>query len=397
MIAGLAPNDADPRVRGEAHGQRFRPQIRHNIARFRAAAEGGGWDWKDLEKATTDVMSGQTRSTLAELGGIARGAGVDERAHLLYALVGHAVAPEECTVAAAVGQASATDQTVLLKNSDKIGADSLRGEGFHRFKEVNVVVDLMSESGTRIIGVAAAGTTNLKMGVNDAGLVTASNIVRTTQLRIRRAGVDDLRARDRGQILRDGLGHRTVADASRWAVGAIIDTPMATPGNVEFADADTMVVIEGSYDHLAMGRFRDQVVVRSNMFIILDELNDPQDTSSPARYRRGLEILQPKAGAVTIDDLKSVSKDHGNGPGLMSICRHSEDYHDETSLSAMIVALDRDHHDETSVEIAVGKPCWAWDGGGVVSLKMGEPHEVISERFLTGSAWKEFYREDARH
>lgn len=395
MIAGLVPRRRDPGARGEAHGLRFRPEIRHNIARFRAAATAGGWDWRDLERAASDVMTGQTESALAELSGIARGAGIDERAHLVYALVGHVVAPDECTVAAAVGGASATGQTVLLKNSDKIGADSLVGEGFHRFKEINVVVDFVSESGPRIVGVAAAGTTNLKMGVNDAGVVTASNIVRTTQLRLRRAGVDDLRAKDRGQILRDGLGHRTVAEAAHWAIGAIIDTPMATPGNVEFADADSMVVIEGSYDHLAMERSRDRVVVRSNMFVLLGELNDPQDTSSPARYRRGLELLGPKQGSVTTDDLRLVSMDHGNGPGLDSICRHSDDYHDETSLSAMIVATDRDDPGETSVEIAVGKPCWAWDHGGVLSLKMGEPHEVIAERFLTGSAWKDFYREDA--
>jgi hypothetical protein len=374
----------------------FRSQITHNIARFRAAATEGGWDWRDLERAASDVAAGQARSTLAELRGIAQGAGVDQRAHLLYALVGHVVAPEECTVAAAVGDASATGQTLLLKNSDKIGADSLVGEVFHRFKEINVVVDFVSVAGPRIVGVAAAGTTNLKMGVNDAGVVAASNIVRTTQLRLRRAGVDDLRAKDRGQILREGLGHRTVDDAARWTVGAMIATPMATPGNVEFADVDSMVVIEGSYDHLAMERSRDQVVVRSNMFMLLRELNDPQDSSSPARYHRALELLGPRAGNITTDDLKSVSKDHGNGPGPDSICRHSEDYHDETSLSAMVVATNRDDPGETLVEIAVGKPCWAWDHGGVVSLRMSEPHEVIAERFLTGSAWRDFYREDAR-
>ncbi|MGH8915502.1 MAG: hypothetical protein ACRDZM_13420, partial [Acidimicrobiia bacterium] len=197
-------------------------------------------------------------------------------------------------------------------------------------------------------------------------------------------------------ILREGLGNRTVDEAAHEAIEAIIDTPMATPGNVEFADADSMVVIEGSYDHLAMERSRDRVVVRSNMFVLLGELNDPQDTSSPARYRRALELLGPRAGGVTTDDLKSVSKDHGNGPGLDSICRHSEDYHDETSLSAMIVATNRDDPGKTSVDIAVGKPCWAWDHGGVVSLEMGEPHELIAERFLNGDAWKDFYREDAR-
>jgi len=342
------------------------------------------------------VVSYQTESTLAELGGIGRGAAVDEQTHLVYALVGHVVAPDECTVAAAVGDASATGQTILLKNSDKIGADSLVGQEFHCFKEINVVVDILKENGRRIVGVAAAGTTNLKMGANDSGVVAASNIVRTTQLRMRRRGVDDLRARDRGQILREALGQRSVAEAVRYTIEAIVDSPMATPGNLEFADADSMVVVEGSYDHLAMERIKDQVAVRSNMFALLAGLNDPQDISSPTRYERALELLAPKAGRVTTDDLKDVSRDHANGPGLNSICRHSEDYHDETSLSAMIVTTDRDDPGETSLQIALGKPCWAWDNGGVVSLKMGEPHDAIASRFLTGGAWMDFYREDAR-
>ncbi|MDH3190233.1 MAG: hypothetical protein OEM39_06295, partial [Acidimicrobiia bacterium] len=141
---------------------------------------------------------------------------------------------------------------------------------------------------------------------------------------------------------------------------------------------------------------KDQVAVRSNMFALLAGLNDPQDISSPTRYERALELLAPKAGRVTTDDLKDVSRDHANGPGLNSICRHSEDYHDETSLSAMIVTTDRDDPGETSLQIALGKPCWAWDNGGVVSLKMGEPHDAIASRFLTGGAWMDFYREDAR-
>jgi hypothetical protein len=64
-----------------------------------------------------------------------------------------------------------------------------------------------------------------------------------------------------------------------------------------------MAVIEGSYDHLAVELSRDRVVVRSNMFVLLSELNDPDDSSSPARYHRALGLLGPRAGEVTTDDL----------------------------------------------------------------------------------------------
>ncbi len=315
---------------------------------------------------------------------------------MLFQMARHRLVPDECTVAAAVGSASASGATMLLKNSDKIGADSLVGKGFHRFKEINVVLDWRTDDGVRIVGVAAAGTTGLKMGVNDAGVVAASNIARTTEMRQRDPDVDDLRALDRGSLLREGLAQLDPAAAARAVVSAMLETPMATSGNVEFADAGRMVVIEGSYEHLSVETIRDRVVVRSNSFVTLEHLNDPADTSSAARARRAHEVLQPLSGSITVDDLRALSQDHVNGPGVDSICRHSPDPHDETSLSAMVAATNASHPAHTRVEIALGKPCWAWPGGAVLAMRMDDPPEMVEERFRSGAVWKAHYREDPR-
>ena len=395
MTAGFAPHHPDPRIRGEVHGRLHAAAVRHNIGHFLDAAGAARWEWnalRDVALAEEATLGAEER---AELRAIADGAGVDHEAHLIFALTAHVIAPEECTVAAAVGTASSTGSTMLLKNSDKIGADSLVGDGYHKYKEINVVVDLRSDDDLRILGVAAAGSTNLKMGVNDAGIAAASNIVRTTELRLNTPSLDDLRALDRGRILRTGLTFRSAWEATTWTIDAISDTPMATPGNVHFAEPDVMFIVEGSYDRIAIERVQDRVVARSNMFVLLDGLNDPTDTSSPARYARALEMLEPHTGSVSVEHLRRVSQDHDNGPGLASICRHSDDFRQETSLSAMIASLDRSDRQRTRVDFALGKPCWAWaHPEGAISVTTLDDPEEIAGRFRDGEAWVDLYRED---
>jgi hypothetical protein len=396
VIAGLAPHHPDPATRGELHGRRFRTAVRSNVGGFLEIAGVSGWDVAALRRWALSERRRLPAALRSELSGIAAGAGIDQSVHILYEVARHRLAPDECTVAAAIGGASGSGATVLLKNSDKIGADSLTGEGFHRFKEINVVVDGRNDNGVRIVGVAAAGSIGLKMGVNDAGVVAASNIARTIEMRLRHPGVDDLRALDRGRLLREGLGHRDPASAARSIVAAVMETPMATPGTIEFADASRMVVIEGSYEHLAVETIRDRVVVRTNMFVTLAHLNDPGDTSSPARAERARHVLEPRSGSIIPADLRALSQDHVNGPGVDSICRHSADPHDETSLSAMVVATNPDDPTRTTLQIALGKPCWAWSGSGVFEMRMDDGPEAVDERFRSGSAWRDNYREDPR-
>ncbi len=394
MSARLAPHHPHHTTRGELHGRRFRTAVRSNVGGFLEIAGAAGWDVGALRRRVLSERLRLPAALQSELSGIAAGAGIDEGVQLLYEMARHRLAPDECTVAAAVGGASASGATVLLKNSDKIGADSFTGEGFHHFKEVNVVVDGRTEDGVRIVGVAAAGSTGLKMGVNDAGVVAASNIARTIEMRRRQPDVDDLRALDRGQLLREGLGHRDAAAAARSTATAVMETPMATSGTIEFADALRMIVIEGSYEHLSVETIRDRVVVRTNMFVTLAHLNDPGDASSPARAERARSVLEPGSGSITPAELRALSQDHVNGPGVDSICRHSANPRDETSLSAMVVATDLDDPIRTRVAIALGKPCWAWPGSGVIEMRMDDGPDAVDERFRAGSAWRDNYRED---
>ena len=392
----MSPRPTDPREQGRLHGELHRAAIRANVAAYRRAAAEAGWEPDALERRATDLHRRLPDAERTELDAIGLAAGIASAAHRAFALTAHVVAPEECTVAAAVGDAAASGATVLFKNADKIGADTLVGDAYHRYKEINVVVDLTTDHDVRVLGVAAAGTTGLKMGVNNAGVAVASNIARTLELRARERSLDDLRALDRGQILRRALGFVSAWEAAVWAMDAITETPMATPGNLHFAEADRMFIVEGSYDRLALERVYDRVVARANGFVLLEELNDPEDDSSPARRSRALEMLLPHAGSVTSEHLRTVSADHTNGPGLRSICRHSDDPVDETTLSSMIVAFDPADPTRSTADFAVGKPCWSW-GSAETSLTMGAGSQNrVPELFGDGTVWLNAYREDPR-
>ena len=388
----MSSGTTDPRERGRLHGERHHAAIRANVAAFRDAAAAAGWGRDVLERAATDLHGRLPDAERAELDAIGMAAGIAPGAHRAFALTAHVVAPEECTVAAAVGSAAASGATVLFKNSDKIGAPTLVGAGYHRYKEINVVVDLTTDHDVRALGVAAAGTTGLKMGVNSAGVAVASNIARTLELRARERSLDDLRALDRGEILRRALDCGTAWEAAVWAMDAITETPMATPGNLHFAEADRMFIVEGSYDRLALENVHDRVVARANGFVLLDELNDPEDDSSPARRSRALEMLLPHAGSITSEHLRAVSADHANGPGLRSICRHADDPVDETTLSSMIVAFDPAHPMGSTAEFALGKPCWSWTSAeSSLIIDVGSQNGV-PEPFADGTAWVNAYR-----
>lgn len=397
MIHGLLRHSGPAGDRGYSHGREFGSAVRANVASFWEAVRVGGLDRKAVVARVRECSRHVSEDRLEEIRGIAEGAGLAYGSLLAYDLLRGSFFPDECTVMMAVGSASATGDTIFMKNSDKIGSDSLVGDRFFGHKEINVVVDVTSESGHRIIGVAAAGSTGLKMGVNDAGVATGSNIARTTELKERSVDVTEMRALDRGQVLRDGLAFGSAREAAGWAVAAMAERPTSTPGNVEFADARVAFVVEGSYRHWAVEEIRDRAMVRANTFTLLDRLNDPEDVSSRSRVARGSHLLEASGGQVRAEDLRRFSQDHMNGPGLNSICRHSPNHEDETSLSAMIVSLDAEDPKRSRIEIALGKPCWAWnDPAGVLSITMGDGPESIPEGFLTGETWQRFYDEEAR-
>lgn len=379
---------------GRGHGEQMAGAVRHNVDRFLRIMAHQGWEAARLQRRALRAERGLAGHRLDEIAGIAEGARVAYPDVLAYNLFSGEASPDECTVMWAFGDATAGRKPLFLKNSDKIGREDMVGEGFYQNKEINVILAVRPQGKPAVVGVAAAGSTGVKMGVNDRGVATGTNISRTTELRLRKVQTTEERALDRVQLSRDGLEFDTALAAGNSIVEKLSASPMATPGNLEFVDPTLAYVIEGSYDRLAVQFYTSGTGMRTNRFVVLEALNDPEDISSYARYVRCTQLLSGKAGQLTPADFIAFSHDHANGPGPNSICRHGTHFKEETSQSAQVAEIDPADPTKTTVWIALGKPCWAWShADGHLSLTMRFRPEDIPEGFRSGEVWKRFWSE----
>lgn len=379
---------------GYGYGRQLAEAVRHNVDLFTTHMAGRGWAQVELRRRALSAQHALADHRLEEIAGIADGARVDYPDVLAYNLFNAEVSPDECTVMWAMGDSTKGGRVIFLKNSDKIGRADMVGEGFHQNKEINVILAVRPQGKPAILGVASAGSTGVKMGVNDRGVAAGTNISRTTELRLRKVQTSEERALDRVQLSRDGLEFDTAMRAGLSVVEKLARAPMSTPGNLEFVDPSLAYIIEGSYDRLAIQLVTAGVGVRTNRFVVLDALNDPEDISSYARLVRCHQLLASKAKSLTPEDFIAFSQDHLNGPGPNSICRHGMHFSEETSQAAQVIEIDAADPTRTTVWIALAKPCWAWShADGNLKLTMRFRPDDIPEGFRTGEVWKRYWTE----
>ncbi|HJM42476.1 MAG TPA: C45 family peptidase, partial [Nitrospinota bacterium] len=338
MITGMLVFRGPPQEFGRARGELLGGAIRKNLGLFWKGCNTQGLSRSEALNRAVRGAALLSQGTLEELEGMARGARVPFEEVLAYNRYEDAIYPAGCTALMALGEASATGETIFLKNSDKLGSKTLEGPGYHMNKEINVVVDIQIDGEPRIVGVAAAGSTGLKMGLNDRGVVAGSNLARTKDLDEKRVDVTGMRAIDRAQLLRDGLTQSDAEGAMHLVVGKIASAPMSTPGSIEFVDGRRGFIIEGCYNGFGVEVVREgQVAARANHFILLKDLNGDHDSAGYSRYRRARELLDGNFGAVDREKMIAFSADHANGPGGHSICRHASHFEEESSLSAAVM------------------------------------------------------------
>ncbi len=380
---------------GRAHGAQLAEAVAVNLRRFWGRLAASGWSRDDVLVRARKEEQALSDARREEITGIAEGARLPYPHVLAYNLCYGLAYPDECTVMWAFPDATSGGKTLFMKNSDKIGRADMVGTGFYMHKEINVVVALRPEGKPAVLGVANAGSTGLKMGVNDRGVAAGTNIARTAELRGRKVTTTQERAVDRAQLARDGLEMQSAMDAGTAIAARVAASPMETPGNVEFVDARRAFIIEGSYDRLAVQVCDAGTGSRTNRFVVLHDLNDPEDLSSYCRYVRTQQLLAGRRGNLSLDDFAAFTRDHANGPGHNSICRHDADFTSETTQSALVAAIDPASPGDTVVRIALGKPCHAWrhtDGHLEATLRFRA--EEIPAAFRSGEVWKRYWTED---
>lgn len=380
---------------GFGHGRKLAPAVRANLGAFwRSLRRHGQRRRWLLEKAREDHALLATRY-VEEIAGMADGSRLPFQDLLAYNLYGDWVFSDGCTVMMAIGDAGHNGNTLFLKNSDQVGNEDMVGPNFSQNKEIYVIQIIDPDEGNRIVGISAAGRTGIKVGANDKGVATGSNISRTIELRERKVDISQVRASDRTQLMRQGLEKDSAAEAVNFVNGLLLTNPTSTPGNIEFVDSGEGIVIEGSYTYQGIDVVRDAVAARANRFQLFEERNQPEDVSSVCRYQRSMELLQDNGGNLTIEKLAEFSRDHANGPGPNSICRHGSDFHEETSLGAAAIEINREAPGESRISIALGKPCHAWRADkGHITITLDTDPEEIPEGYFDGSVWKQFYSEE---
>ena len=331
---------------------------------------------------------------LEQIAGLADGSGIPYRDLLAFNLYGASTSPDGCTVMVALPDATRDGRTLILKNSDQVGRERRVGPNFDQTKEIYVIQVVRAPNGVNIVGLSAAGSTGIKVGVNDKGVAAGSNIARTVELASRGIDITKVRASDRTQLLREGLEEDTALAASQRIASKVAASPTSTPGNMEFADARECWFLETSYAHVASEVIRDGVASRANRFQILENLNSKEDVSSLCRYARTQHLLRERAPGLTFEDFMRFSADHENGPGPNSICRHGRDIHDETSLGAAVIEINPERPAASRIAIALGKPCHAWRSReGWVELTADVTGDAVASPFVHGTTWKRFYSE----
>ncbi|WP_436933775.1 C45 family autoproteolytic acyltransferase/hydolase [Halovenus marina] len=386
---------------GRSRGKRLQDAIVQNVAGFWTAVEDRGIDRETVHAEAETQAERLAPETRAEIEGKAETSGVSERDLLAFSLFEETLVPDGCTTAIAAGDAAASGDTVFFKQSDKKGADEFEGEDYHQHQQINVVRIEDPDDKNKVIGVTAAGSQAVKMGINEKGVAIGSNISRTVTFDEEGKDSKDWAAASRGEYMRQGLLHGDTAnEVAERITPMLFADPMSSPGNIDIADHERAIILEGEFTHLASEWVEDGVVGRANKFQVLDDLARSREEipSSYARYERVMEVLEANEGDVTVDTMRDLSVDHENGPGLESVCRHQEhDYTDETSLSGAVFDIDGENPGDSDVYIALGKPCHAWrsdEGEGWIHITADATEADVPDAFLSGDAWLEYYTEE---
>jgi hypothetical protein len=375
-------------------GCRLAQAIKHNVALREQNTRSRGVESTALLRFTHEYAELSSAGSLKLMQGLSRGSGVPFASILRFNALQDVISPEGCTSFAAVGSATLDGNAILLKNRDVSGNKKHTGKNYYHFQEINVALVLKTANGNVMAGVAVAGSTGFMMGLNKYGVAVASNFGQTTEVSHILPG-QLYGMSGRTQMMREALECFSVKDAVNLVLRKLTDAPMGTPGVLWFADAGNIYVVEGSSGQFAVQHVQDGVVVRSNHFLLLDQLNNEKAVSSVCRKIRGNQLLEENYGNINKEKLMEFSMDHMNGPGQNSICRHGNNPEDSITVSASIMELNSKNPEKSKISIALGTPCWSWRSStGNFTFQMDDAIENIPKRFLDGSVYKEFIKEE---
>jgi hypothetical protein len=394
MSVDIVAAKGDHEKIGYELGVKLAGAIRQNIYLQDQDVAVKGLGKEDIYRFVNQYAAITETTSVKIMEGLSRGSDIPFETIIRFNALETAFEQEECTTFAAVGKATENGKAVLLKNRDTSGNYEFDGPEYYKNRAINVVLALKTDDGNVMVGVSKAGSTGFMMGLNRYGVAAASNFGHTIEV-MQQSSKELYGISGRPQMLREGLEYRTASEAVNLILSKLTKSSMRVPGILWFVDATNIYVIEGSHKQFAVQHVTDGAVSRSNHFELLNQLNNETEVSAICRKIRAKELIEQNYGSINMEKLIEFSMDHKNGPSENSICRHSNNPEESVTVSAAIMEIDGENPQKSTISVALGSPCLAWaKERGNITFRMDEDIETIPQRFINGTAYKEFIRNE---
>ncbi|HET9015537.1 MAG TPA: C45 family peptidase [Thermomicrobiaceae bacterium] len=337
--------------RGRQHGEWARDRVARTVEIYRAAfRDTAGLGWPEaLERAAgfARVIASQDPVILEEMRGIGDGAGfgleeivaVNCRTEILFG-ARQPGAPDptahECTTIAVAPSASATGTTLLAKNWDWKAA----------CRDSVIVLQVAQDDGPDFVMVVEAGMVG-RDGFNASGIAICGNLLRS----VRDGGTPG----DPVPIIRRRALNSTRLDA---AFGAVLNAARSASTNYVVAHESGVIVDFEASPHQVYPVYPERgLLTHANHFTaVAAEVQGIGLLTGPDtlyRDRRVRDLLEPKIGRITVEDVQRALTDHVGYP--RSVCRHPEGpagTGQTMSIASVVIDLGA-----RVMHVASGPPC----------------------------------------
>jgi hypothetical protein len=251
---------------------------------------------------------------------------------------------EGCTNATVAARRAAGDAPLVLKNRDRSG----------RGLAPQSVLEAPSVGGRHgFLSVSTACHPFVFQGVNDAGLVAANSYVSRA-----RESVPEAERLPNGVLVRRVLEEcDSVAAARALVESASLERSKGLTLSVADAESAVLLEVDPQPAEVRVVEAEGGAVASANHFPGRSE--DAAGTSSDYRLSRAETLLSDVADGVSVDDLFALARDHRNGPGPNSVCRHPSDEHGDPFVLSESTTLSTTVYrgGEPALWATVGNPC----------------------------------------
>jgi isopenicillin-N N-acyltransferase like protein len=237
-----------------------------------------------------------------------------------------------CTLYGAIGPAVEGGGVLLGKNRDLAQ------------EEEQVLVRETPRTGLAFLGIASRKSGRITAGINDKGLVVVNSSA---------SSVED---RTRNHIRLEKIFSQ--AGSVEGALRLLRQEGMKSPIHYLLADPRHLALLEVfSPERHEIKVTSDGILIHTNHYLLpsMGPFNGNPGESSPLRLERIRKLTN--SPPLSPDRFMDFSRDHENGPGGNSICRHHlpGKKSGRVTVSALVVRLDPNRSPE--IWVRLGHPC----------------------------------------